>query len=83
MSCGCTGISLEVRNVVREDVEVFGPRMDEGDSGLGRERSPRAGSDVRYARTSPTGVDVVSIAGRLTCEDCRDEIPSAADLITF
>ncbi len=82
MPCGCVGVSIEVRNVVREDIEVFGPRVgplvDETvRSVFGRE------PDVRYARTSPTGTDVVSIAGRLTCERCRDEIPSAADLITF
>ncbi len=82
MPCGCVGVSLETRNLVKEDVEVFGPKIKE----LVRSAARRILEDkpnVYYARLAPSGYDVVSVTGRVACDECREELEDAADLLTF
>ncbi|WP_456481703.1 DUF5402 family protein [Methanopyrus sp.] len=80
LPCGCEGVSLEVRNVVREDAEVFKDHLrrllqETAERVLGRE------PDLYYARLAPSGHDVVSLAGRVSCDECGKDFKGAADVV--
>jgi len=82
MPCGCVGVSLETRNLVREDVEVFESKLRELLSSLARGILGKK-PNVYYARLAPSRYDVVSVTGRIACDECRKELEGAADLLTF
>ncbi|WP_457614654.1 DUF5402 family protein [Methanopyrus sp.] len=77
LPCGCVGTSLEVRNVVREDAEVFRDRLRDllrevAEWTLGKE------PDLYYARLTPSGYDVVSLTGRVACDECEKDFKGTA-----
>ncbi|AAM01237.1 DUF5402 family protein [Methanopyrus kandleri] len=80
LPCGCVGASLEVRNIVREDAEVFRDHLRDllremVKWTLGKE------PDLYYARLTPSGYDVVSLTGRVACDECEKNFKGAADVL--